>query len=69
MSLCIVAESGLCSTCSTLGRKQNNEPNRVLELKDLCKTCVRKLPSGKWQVGSYVGVVKEPRKYYAEEET
>jgi hypothetical protein len=67
MSLCAVKESGLCPTCIQLGRKQNGEPNRVLDLKDLCKTCVRKLASGKWQVGSYVEVIKEPRKYYAEE--
>lgn len=61
MAQCIVKESGLCSTCSTLGRKQNNEPNRVLDLKMLCKKCLRGLRS------SYVSVVKEARKYYAEE--
>lgn len=61
MAICAVKESGLCPTCIQLGRKQNNEPNRVLELKDLCKTCVRRLRS------SYVEVIKEARKYYAEE--
>jgi C4-type Zn-finger protein len=56
---CIVQESGLCATCCHLGRKQTNEPNRVLELKDLCKKCRQRLKT------SYVGTVKEPRKYYA----
>lgn len=62
MTLCIVKESGLCPVCATLGRKQNNEPNRVLELNTLCKACMRKLKS------SYVEVVKEARKHYAVEE-
>lgn len=62
MSVCIVKESGLCTTCAALGRKQNNEPNRVLELNKLCKSCLRGLRS------SYVGVVKEARKHWAEEE-
>lgn len=61
MPICAVKESGLCPTCVQLGRKQNNESNRVLELKDLCKTCVRRLRT------SYVEVIKEARKYYAEE--
>ena len=61
MSQCIVKETGLCPTCSTIGRKTTNEPCRTLDLKELCKQCVRKLRT------SYVSVVKEPRKYYAEE--
>lgn len=61
MALCVVKESGLCPTCVQLGRKTTNEPCRTLDLKDLCKTCLRALRT------SYVEVVKEPRKYYAEE--
>jgi hypothetical protein len=62
MSYCIVKESGLCATCLALGRKTNGEPCRTLDLKELCKTCRRGLRT------SYVGVVKEVRKHYAEEE-
>ncbi len=61
MSLCAVKEIGLCPICITLGRKQNGEPNRVLDIKTLCKKCLRGLRS------SYVEVIKEARKYYAEE--
>jgi hypothetical protein len=59
MSEFIIKSEGLCETCSKLGRKQNNEPNRVINPRELCKTCVRRLKT------SYVEFVKEPRKYYA----
>lgn len=62
MPICVVKEEGLCPTCSQLGRKTNNEPCRTLDLKDLCKACVRKLRT------SYVEVVKQPRKHPAAEE-
>lgn len=61
MPTCIVKSSGLCLTCSQLGRKTTNEESRTLDLKDICKTCRRGLKT------SYVGVVKETRKYYAKE--
>ncbi len=60
MPICQVKDTGLCPTCSLLGRKTTNEESRTLELKDLCVTCRRGLKS------SYVGFVNEPRKHWAE---
>ncbi len=58
--ICEILDTGLCKTCSELGRKTTNQTSRTLELGLLCKSCLRKTKT------SYVCTVKQPRKYWAE---